>query len=561
MSWKRYFDNRILKRGYEYYKFGNILSLEYNDDNTVDAKVDGTRVYHVHIDLEDKLGMECTCPHYEEGNFCKHLAAVWYAVDNDEEAYDDEDDYYDEDDDYDDEDKHEVIKNYDLKGTCLQLDDINRMVDNCDVEVLKEFLKETLNSRSSILTQFISKTCSYMTYPLKVYEHEVISLMNSYRYIDYDNYEDFEKNVFDFIDTYIFKLVQDNRLDDAYHLTQLVIRKLNYIDIEEYELLESVLDTILHVWECILEKCNDMDLKRKMFVWFKNQLDISYLDLTSEIMYILSHYFNEEEFLEQTIELIKYKIQSLKYVDEYRRYELEKWLEYAFDLNINKEKYIKEYWHMPWIRQYVIKQSIDKKDYIKAISVLKESKKRDKDYSYRMTKEYSHQLLDIYQIIGDKEAYKEELWYMVYNYNDVSVETFESLKSLYLKEDWIIEREKIFKIAIREKRIENLYLKENMLEELFDYITSFHDINKIQSYEDYLKKDFSLELLDIYKKEVLRLVQVTGKRSYYQHIVYLLKRMLTYNEGKIIVKQLIDDWKIRYRNRPAMMQELDKIHF
>ena len=150
---------------------------------------------------------------------------------------------------------------------------------------------------------------------------------------------------------------------------------------------------------------------------------------------------------------------------------------------------------------------------------------------------------------------------MVYNYNDVSVETFESLKSLYLKEDWIIEREKIFKIAIREKRIENLYLKENMLEELFDYITSFHDINKIQRYEDYLKKDFSLELLDIYKKEVLRLVQVTGKRSYYQHIVYLLKRMLTYNEGKIIVKQLIDDWKIRYRNRPAMMQELDKIHF
>ena len=31
--------------------------------------------------------------------------------------------------------------------------------------------------------------------------------------------------------------------------------------------------------------------------------------------------------------------------------------------------------------------------------------------------------------------------------------------------------------------------------------------------------------------------------------------------GPRIVKQLIDDWKIRYRNRPAMMQELDKIHF
>jgi uncharacterized Zn finger protein len=50
-------------------------------DESASASVQGQRVYVVHLDWS-KPGLrgECTCPHFDDGNFCKHLVAVGLAV-------------------------------------------------------------------------------------------------------------------------------------------------------------------------------------------------------------------------------------------------------------------------------------------------------------------------------------------------------------------------------------------------------------------------------------------------------------------------------------------------
>ncbi|MDO4371330.1 MAG: SWIM zinc finger family protein, partial [Clostridia bacterium] len=80
MNWERLFKPHILERGMAYYYEGCVEDLEINEDE-ITAVVEGTEQYDVSIELDedDVSGMECTCPYAEDGENCKHMAAVLYA--------------------------------------------------------------------------------------------------------------------------------------------------------------------------------------------------------------------------------------------------------------------------------------------------------------------------------------------------------------------------------------------------------------------------------------------------------------------------------------------------
>ncbi len=80
-SWKGWFQPHILERGRAYFDEGRVLELEQTEDGYT-ATVDGTEEYEVEIlldggSIEDML---CDCPYAEDGNTCKHMAAVLFAV-------------------------------------------------------------------------------------------------------------------------------------------------------------------------------------------------------------------------------------------------------------------------------------------------------------------------------------------------------------------------------------------------------------------------------------------------------------------------------------------------
>ena len=80
MKWKQLFKPHILERGMEYYYAGCVKALEA-DDEQITAVVEGSEDYDVLIELDRSrvLDMECTCPYAEDGENCKHMAAVLYA--------------------------------------------------------------------------------------------------------------------------------------------------------------------------------------------------------------------------------------------------------------------------------------------------------------------------------------------------------------------------------------------------------------------------------------------------------------------------------------------------
>ena len=82
MNWKRYFTRTILERGNSYYRRGKVRDLSYEND-VYRARVFGSSIYKVEIKIKNDqlVYMECNCPHAKSGYYCKHMAAVMYAVD------------------------------------------------------------------------------------------------------------------------------------------------------------------------------------------------------------------------------------------------------------------------------------------------------------------------------------------------------------------------------------------------------------------------------------------------------------------------------------------------
>ncbi|MBI5931307.1 MAG: SWIM zinc finger family protein [Chloroflexi bacterium] len=88
-NFKQIIPSQILSRGRDYLQKRQILDLSFDEEEWAwDAQVEGTDLYDVRIEhlSNGSLRCSCTCP-YDMGEYCKHIAAVLYAV---EEAFPDQ---------------------------------------------------------------------------------------------------------------------------------------------------------------------------------------------------------------------------------------------------------------------------------------------------------------------------------------------------------------------------------------------------------------------------------------------------------------------------------------
>ena len=87
-AWKKLFAPHILSRGEEYFE-SELVNVEKIGEQSITATVEGTDVYSVEIILKDDhvVEMYCDCPYAADGNNCKHMAAVFFAAEKEENGY------------------------------------------------------------------------------------------------------------------------------------------------------------------------------------------------------------------------------------------------------------------------------------------------------------------------------------------------------------------------------------------------------------------------------------------------------------------------------------------
>jgi len=129
-NWKQYFENKILKRGYNYY-LGELISEYNNDGKNITAIVEGTEPYDVEIQVENNnpVEMECSCPYALDGEYCKHMAAVLYFWEN-------------------------IDRSVTKVSNSEQEMSIEDMVNNTDELSVKEFLIRLLENDKKLILKF-----------------------------------------------------------------------------------------------------------------------------------------------------------------------------------------------------------------------------------------------------------------------------------------------------------------------------------------------------------------------------------------------------------------------
>ena len=127
-------------RGLDYFENKRVKTAKQINRHEFEADVEGTEVYHVHLDIDHPRKSTCTCPHaVGKSTICKHKVAVYFSVFPEEaqEAIDERNQYYEELEERENEYNKKVeimTKKYKEYVDGLSVEEIKRMLVNYMVD-------------------------------------------------------------------------------------------------------------------------------------------------------------------------------------------------------------------------------------------------------------------------------------------------------------------------------------------------------------------------------------------------------------------------------------------
>ena len=502
------------------------------------------------------VDMFCDCPYAEDGNYCKHMAAVLYEIEEKSAQM-----------------TSEVRENpADIK---TELENVIKNIDESEVrKLLLELALKDDSLQNQILTKYVDKISPGQMNRLKQ-EVEMIAWKYSDRrgYVDYYHAMDYVHDLEEFLDENVQNLIDKNLIMQAFELTNEVFHTVGNQDIDDSDGGTTwIVNSCYEYWKQILDQATD-EQRDQMFQWFKGRPKnyvIDYMedyisDFLMEEFHDTSMLLEKLRMLDELIERAGDKTDCGSLYSSYYGFEniILKRLQIMKELNYSANEineYRTKFRHFSAIRELEVKEYLDRKEYDKAIEVLEESKKLDKEYAGLVSK-YSEQLIQVYHKTGQQEEYKKELIYQVFSCRQDNLENVKLLKAECDEEEWCTYREQILNtnsclgIKFRFLEFEELY------DRLLKTIVERGSIYTLDQYEKVLKKKFPDIIRDTYVNYVRKHAESVCDRKAYKGLMTYLKKITKYPDGRGKADQIAKEWKVIYRRRPAMMDELKKAGF
>jgi hypothetical protein len=622
MTWRKHFHDHILYRGLIYFQEGRVQHLRSNADRYT-AQVKGTKTYDVsfHGDQKSVEDLWCTCPHAQSGENCKHMAAVLYAAFGVQEEdadlddlsgsgvgyWDDEPDAWEETTahsdnvtDKDDEgwadryaedffrthDKAVRKDSRDIQQTApndtlvqvpqnVEMAELATLIAQADDAFVRMYLYKALLENIKLQMRFRDALMP----PSKVrgldaYKREYERIFDAYTQFSgdfsyIDDSSDFADDIMNFVNNTLDTLIEKGRqglaLDVMMGLMQRLNRELGYSDAEEgycYWLLEECGEALTR----LVASCTDSDEEEQLFA--KSLQAVSRGLLTGEaqsaVENLLFTAFPARKYDARKKDLCHSHIELLD--REKRRDSFDMWvwvrrlLNTLHEMGASKqelESFYQTYWDISNVRSYRIDRAIKKRQYDVAINLMEAERQRPDDIAgYTML----NQLKELYLQEGREQDYERLLWEMAASRGG-DMEHYHELKQYYSDEDWLAKRERLLSLkAWKYPSYQAAVLSaEGLNERLLEVVLQSDGVNMLKAYEEQLKPLYAEQLLEKYTKEVCRMAARVSDRGTYQSIVCELRRIRRYPGGDAVVQELANRWKEQYKNRRAMMQELDRL--
>ena len=217
-----------------------------------------------------------------------------------------------------------------------------------------------------------------------------------------------------------------------------------------------------------------------------------------------------------------------------------------------------KYWRYPPIRMDCIHACIDNKEFDKALGYI--DKFIEFDYENQSLMKFDMMMKkDIYKKQGNTKAYREELKNLILFFNDTNIEDYIELRSLFSDKEWIKERDSIIEQLTPGRFLCEILETEQLYEQLLDVLLRSGDKYLLHQYTDMLSEKYPEQLLRVYQENVEKQAESKGSRKHYYQIVEELRIMKFITGGDKVVDEIIKKWKVQYKNRSAMMDELSAL--
>ena len=557
-DWKDLFQEHILDRGESYYFDGAVLEL-HKTEHGYHGVVEGTEDYEV--DIEMKGGriceMYCSCPYAEGGNNCKHMAAVLFEIEEQSEE--------------------DIL----TEETCQddQEQEVEEIIERIPEEELRSFVKEIAAQNSEIRNILMTR------YAVKIDEKQMDRLKQGIGqlvweygdrsgYIDYRNAWDFCWALENYLEDKVDTLIDRKYYWQAFELTNYVFGTIGNIDIDDSDGgTAQVANACYDKWKEILENCSEEE-KNEMFSWFMSHLSCNYvIDYLEDYMEdFLTHEFQNREMLEKMLKDLDERIEmqalstdcgSTWSVRHGYENNIIKRLELMERLDFPEEEireYRRRHWRFSAVRELEIQENLDNGNLDEAIRILQESKTLDKEYPGLVAR-YSEQLISIYETQPDKEGYKKELLYYVFECPQNNLVHIYKLKEVCTDKEWEDYREQILKNPKNYNILYPFMEKEGMYESMLECIRKETFIYNLDKYEKVLKEKFPDQVRDIYISYLRHEAERAGNRKRYRELMKYLKKIRRYPGGKEKASEIAENWRGMYYRRTAMMDEMRKAGF
>ncbi len=554
-EFEQFIDERILERGLSCFENGAITDFSEIATGEYKATVFGTEDYTVQIKISNNIVVvhNCDCP-YDMGSVCKHIVAVIFHLQEDKLELTNPD--------------FTLPKKKKTKAISQQ---VNELLKTISHKELIKFVQENSKKDKKFRDYFIASFANLSQNQSKeFYQKQIHSILQTAAgrngWIGWSEMKYVVNTTKPFLEN-AEKYLANNNFENVFFISSALLEEMTeafqYGDDSNGDLgffVDSAMELLSKLAQEKLPKILEQDIFEYCISSFKHKLFEGW-DWHLGILRIATELIDEE--YEADIILTCLDTINGKYEQERAQ---------SFKLNLLRkfkdekevEKYIDEYISNPSIRTTEIEKAFKSKNFERVIALSKDGIKCDEKDKPGLVKVWYNWLLKVAQAQKETSKIIEYARFLfIVNFHPEQ-DYYQILKDNIEDENWHPFLEEIIVEITPNQRwtyselIRKIYINEEWWDRLFLMLKQNLSMENIQQNEQYLSKDYSSDLIELYSERITNYIEKYIGRNHYKTACRYLRRMKKLG-GNGQVNELIELFKKQYPQRKALMDELTRV--
>jgi len=573
-TFERLLNKVQLEKGLDYFENGCISELEERQTDNWSAIVSGSEDYHVKIKIKKDAIEKCSCDCPHDVDYCKHIISVLYAI----------------------KEKRDFVPGKPTGKATKQTrslaqkpkDTVAKTVNGIPEKDLRQFVidhaEDDREFRNILVTHFssnLSKGGSHLY--AELIKNAVKTVADRHGFIDYYSASKVIQPIYLLLQK-AHAAFGHGHFSVVADIAFAVIENVHDMMTNMDDSSGSAGDCIKDGFELLTKLCQSdipFDLKERIFKEAEKEAKNKKYDYAGFDEYwieILVHPAYDRKKEQELLRLIDQMladlvIQTSDWINEFNSKRLLRHkliLMRRMGQTAEADALRLRHLDISEFRMELIEETLAKKEYSAARQLISEgiaiAMKKDHRGTIVSYKEILLRIARELKDITSVRAIAKEL------YAGRNMEYYRIIKQSYNAQEWpaiaeglISDLQKInrpipgFRGTANGEALSSIFIEEGYWNRLLELLQQNPRLEFVESYSGLLVDKFPEGLLNVYREALVGYAEQHTGRNYYVTIRKVLKKMQGWKGGQVIVKQLTDEFILRYKARKAMIEELEKL--